>query len=174
MYVGSAVDIKNRWAVHNYQLKNGTHHSPQLQRSYLKHGDFDWDIIEYVEDVEKLIEREQVWLDFFKPEYNSVSIAGSRLGTKHSLETKQKMSLSRKGKKRSAETIEKIVKYHKNKKRSVDSCAKMSQAQLNSVHRERMAIAVANANRNRVHTNESKQKRSAAMKAYWAAKKEQQ
>ena len=94
-YIGSAIDFKARQVIHRCQLLKDKHHSKHLQRAYNKHGkdNFIYEIIEYVEDKTKLIEREQVWLDFFNPEYNICKTAGSSLGVKRSDEFKAKISL---------------------------------------------------------------------------------
>lgn len=64
----------------------------------LKHGysNFQLEILEYCKKSE-LIKREQYYLDLLQPEYNILKIADSRLGSKHSVETKKKMSGSRLG-----------------------------------------------------------------------------
>jgi group I intron endonuclease len=116
IYIGSAIDVKARWVTHRSRLKNNQHHSIILQRAYNKYGieSLSYEILEYVTDKNKLIEREQVWINFFKPEYNINKIAGNNLGMKHSEETKKKMSEAHKGykrclgKKASEETKEKM------------------------------------------------------------------
>jgi len=99
MYIGSALNPKKRWYNHITTLEKNKNSSTLLQRNYNKYGkeNFTFDIIEIVKDKNKLIEREQVWIDFFNPKLNILKIAGSRLGSKHSEETKKKMSESRKG-----------------------------------------------------------------------------
>ena len=95
MYIGSSVSIKRRWSRHRRMLATKIHHSPKLQAAYDKYGAdvFDWQIIEYIDSKDILIEREQFWLDFFKPDYN-IAIYAERphLGRKMSAETRQKMS----------------------------------------------------------------------------------
>lgn len=51
--------------------------------------------------VEKLLKREQFWIDNLKPEYNILLVAGSNLGYHHTNETKQKISASTVGVKKS-------------------------------------------------------------------------
>ncbi len=95
MYIGSSVAIKRRWSRHRRMLATKTHHSPKLQAAYDKYGQeaFDWQIVEYIDHKDILIEREQFWLDFFKPVYNVALYAErSHLGRKMSAETRQKMS----------------------------------------------------------------------------------
>jgi len=43
-------------------------------------------------DIKDIILREQYYLNFFNPEYNINPTADSRLGSKHTEATKQKMS----------------------------------------------------------------------------------
>jgi group I intron endonuclease len=54
------------------------------------YSNFTLEILEYC-DSSDAIKREQYYLDLFKPEYNILSIAGSRLGLKHTEETKAKL-----------------------------------------------------------------------------------
>lgn len=118
-YVGSAVDIKERWRNHKSQLRHNKHHSIKLQRSYNKHGvdNFVYEIIEECfEDV--IIKREQFYIDFcsaVKNGYNCKSIAGSNLGFKHSEETKNKIRKANIGIKRSEETRIKMSESAKGK-----------------------------------------------------------
>ena len=100
MYVGSAVAVNRRWSAHRRDLARQCHYNTRLQRAYDKYGKdaFDWEIIQTVGDINKLIEREQFWMDFFAPAYNGRPVANSPLGTKHSAETRAKMSASAKKK----------------------------------------------------------------------------
>ena len=100
-YVGSAVDYNVRRIRHLSNLRCNRHHSSYLQNSFNKHGEtnFIFDILEIVDDISKLIEVEQKWIDDIKPEFNMTLIAGlnSHLGVKRSDETKKKMSQVRVG-----------------------------------------------------------------------------
>ena len=64
VYVGSAVNLQHRRREHRSDLRNGTHHSIKLQRAYNKYGEssFAFEILEYVEDRNQLIEREQYYI----------------------------------------------------------------------------------------------------------------
>ena len=105
-YIGSAVVVQKRWNVHNHDLKKNKHHSPHLQRAYNKYGvdAFNWYVLELVRDENKLIEREQHYIDELNPEYNICKIAGSRLGMKHTDEAKKKIIEARIGRKRTKES----------------------------------------------------------------------
>ena len=103
-YIGSAININTRWKNHLKDLKNNKHHSNHLQRSWNKYGEgsFKFEVIEYIEDKTKLIEREQHWIDFYQSYkreygYNLLPKAGSMLGYKMPIEVREKMSLMRKG-----------------------------------------------------------------------------
>ncbi len=76
-YIGSSVHIKKRWEQHIFHLTKQTHHSPYLQNAWDKHGesDFEFEIVEIVADPEKLLEREQVWIDAENPVYNAAYFA---------------------------------------------------------------------------------------------------
>lgn len=105
IYIGSAISLRKRWNTHLYDLSKNKHHSILLQRAWNKYtsAQFKFEVIELVEDKNKLVEREQYWLDFYKsylPEngYNICKIAGSQAGHKHTEETKNLMSKSHMGK----------------------------------------------------------------------------
>lgn len=154
-YIGSAVRIRNRWAVHRHGLVRGVHHSRHLQRAWDKHGPeaFEFTVLEFC-DKEDLICREQHWLDVGRPEFNSAKVAGSNLGVKHSAETRRKRSLlnignqfcagrevsarckqavaeanrRRKGQKRSPEAVSKTAEAHRGMKRSAETRARIADA----------------------------------------------
>jgi len=69
IYIGSAKNLNKRWKRHLADLKNQSHHNIHLQRSWEKHGEskFIFEIIEYVEDVTSLYEREQYYIDTLQP-----------------------------------------------------------------------------------------------------------
>lgn len=94
-YIGSAIDFKIRFYKHKYELLKKSHRNSHLLRAWDKYGEtnFEFIIIEYIENAtkEKLLEREQFYLDTLKPEYNLNPTAGSALGTKHSEKTKSQM-----------------------------------------------------------------------------------
>ena len=71
VYVGSAIDIDNRWRKHKQMINEGDHHSIKLQNSVNKHG-IDQFVFEIVEECKKelLIEREQYWIDKLELEFS--------------------------------------------------------------------------------------------------------
>lgn len=97
LYVGSAVNLAKRWQHHKEDARNGTHYSKALQNAWDKHGEdaFSFEVIEYVENPDKLIEREQYWIDTleaYSKGYNCSPTAGSPRGVKHSEEARRNMS----------------------------------------------------------------------------------
>ncbi len=85
IYIGSAVNLRNRKYLHISMLKRNIHHSIILQRAYNKYGlkNFSFEILEYV-DVKNLIIREQFYIDKCNPKYNVCKIAGNTLGVESS------------------------------------------------------------------------------------------
>lgn len=75
-YVGSSVDIVNRWSVHRSQLRSKKHVNKYLQNAWNKHGEdqFIFKILEIVTPVtkENLEAREDFWIDSM----NSMSTGG--------------------------------------------------------------------------------------------------
>lgn len=106
-YIGSAVNIRCRWNEHRSDLRNGKHHSRVLLAAWTKYGEgaFKFSVLMFCGRSE-LILYEQMAMDCFKPEYNSVSTAGNTLGRKHSDETKAKIAAKATGRVRSRESIE--------------------------------------------------------------------
>lgn len=67
VYVGSSKDIEKRWNQHVNSLKNNTHHSSKLQRSYNKTKDksiFQFEVIEETTE-DELKKREQYYIDLY-------------------------------------------------------------------------------------------------------------
>lgn len=133
VYVGSAVNLRRRFTQHRHSLRKDKHHSIKLQRSWNKHGEnrFIFSVIEHVTEKEKLIDREQFWmdkLDVFNVGYNTEPMAGNSLGVKHSEEARKNMSLAHIGKKQSPEMIAKRVAKLVGRKDSLETRQKKSNA----------------------------------------------
>lgn len=124
VYIGSAFNIRKRWKAHRTSLRNNKHINRYLQSSVNKYGlsKFQFEVIEFIaanenteELKEKLLSREQYWIDKFKSwdrkcGYNLSPTAGSPLGVKHSKESRARMSEAHKGIKHDKKTKEKISK----------------------------------------------------------------
>ena len=97
-YVGSSINIKNRWKRHIRDLCNKRHHSIHLQRFVNKYGikSLKFEVLEYCNNKD-LLSREQYYLEQSNCEFNICKIAGSPLGTLRSEDFKQKISVLTKG-----------------------------------------------------------------------------
>lgn len=126
-YVGSALNIGRRWNTHLRDIKNGVHHSIKLQRHCDKYGrdDLMFSIISECNN-NKLIETEQLYIDLLTPYFNNCIIAGSQIGLKRTLESREKMRNAKLGKKHSAEHKRKIGLAHLGSKRSKETREKLS------------------------------------------------
>lgn len=134
IYIGSAVNLKKRCLEHINRLTKGINSNPKFLAAWKKYGaeNFEITILELVENKEKLIEREQFWLDNLCPYkrnigYNICFKAGSTLGFKHTEENKlhlSKIAKERKinvGIKRSEETRKKISESRKGKYTGIEN-----------------------------------------------------
>ena len=69
-YIGSSINIKNRWYSHKTSLKKGLHHSYKLQRAWNKYGEenFEFKILKEIEidQIKELRKIEQNYLDKFQ------------------------------------------------------------------------------------------------------------
>jgi len=109
IYIGSAVNIEGRWGAHLSNLNKKRHHSTKLQHHYDKYGirDLVFEII-FQCDPDVLLSSEQAFIDLYSPWFNICPKANSRLGAKHSKESKAKMSAWQMGRKLPEETLEKM------------------------------------------------------------------
>lgn len=136
-YVGQSVRIEYRLSQHLRGLLGGVHPNEYLQRAYSLHGDdaFVAEILEVCSQ-KTLTEREQFWMDFYRPTglYNLTPAAGSTAGYKFTEEQSENLSKSLKGNTKLSESIAVAMlgnqngKGNKGKKRSDESRALMSVA----------------------------------------------
>ena len=168
-YVGSAVDLKDRFRSHRSKLFLNKHHSPKLQNSYNKHG-LDKFVYEIIEECPKgiIIEREQYYIDLYdsyNKGYNSRQKAESMLGFKFSEESKKKMSDSQKGKKRSKESIEKSRQANIGRKMPPDAIEKTRQAKIGKKRSDETKEKLRQANLGKKHSDETRKKMSESHRA---------
>lgn len=132
-YIGSAINIKNRFKRHKKDLRHNRHHSQYLQRAWNRYGpeNFKFEVLEPVNIPLHLIATEQVYLDYFKPEYNISKIAGSCLGIKRSVESKLKMRNSALGRRHTDSAKEKCRLSSANRRHSEETKSKMSASRRN-------------------------------------------
>ncbi len=118
-YIGSSVNINKRFNRHENMLKNNDHDNQILQNACNKYGinKLSFDIIEHIENVtkDKLLSREQHYIDTLNPKYNICKVAGNCLGIKLTKKHKQKIS-------------ENNAKYWLNKNRSEETKLKLSKS----------------------------------------------
>jgi group I intron endonuclease len=94
IYIGSSIDIIDRWQKHLRSLKNNKHHSVKFQRHFNKYGKNDLVFSIIIGCIkEDLIITEQFFIDIYDPYFNACKIAGNTLGYKHTEETKKKKSI---------------------------------------------------------------------------------
>lgn len=88
-YVGSSSDLQRRFSAYYSVAYLTKYNTITIHRALLKYGysAFSLYILEYC-NKEDLVSREQHYLDLYKPEYNTLKIAGSSLGWKQSEEWK--------------------------------------------------------------------------------------
>jgi len=98
VYVGSAVNLRQRFNKHNGALRSGSHFNPHLQNAYNKYGadSFSFKPILFCSRADLLF-YEQRALDTIKSKYNILPTAGSMLGHKASEASKAAMRKSHAG-----------------------------------------------------------------------------
>lgn len=92
-YIGSAINLKDRFGRHRRTLIRNCHPNIHLQNTWNKHENCElkFYILEKC-DEDKLIEREQHYIDTLKPQYNIQPFAYSAKGKYLSDDTKKKIS----------------------------------------------------------------------------------
>ena len=95
MYVGSTNNFIIRLECHRSELRGGYHGNDFLQRAWKKYGEesFIIGILERVENIDDLLNREQYYIDKIKPEFNLCSEVRRHNFSEYS---KKKLSDSRK------------------------------------------------------------------------------
>lgn len=90
-YIGSSVNISVKMYTY-YSLRSLAKSNRLIDRALLKYGfsNFALEILEYTYK-NNVLEREQYYMDLFKPQYNIVETAGSTLSYKHTQESLDKM-----------------------------------------------------------------------------------
>jgi len=99
MYIGSSSNLSSRFLKHfnlNYISKHKNELSISRAMIKYRYDNFYLEILEFC-DVSNLLKREQFYLDLLEPVYNIAKIAGSNLGFKHSKESRAKISKALKG-----------------------------------------------------------------------------
>ena len=82
-YIGSSKCVSKRFKDHKKLLNDESHHCKKLQHAWIEHGEknFEFYQIEKITIIDKLLEREQFWIDFFDVEncgFNTMLIAGQQ------------------------------------------------------------------------------------------------
>lgn len=122
-YVGSAVNLAERWSGHVSTANKRKHKNQKLQRAWNKYGEqaFTFSVLLHCAP-EDLLMYEQLVIDVYdvvKTGYNICAIAGSSLGVKHGPEYCAKISESKRGTKASAETKAKMSAAGKGNQRAL-------------------------------------------------------
>lgn len=106
IYIGSSIDVEQRWNTHKRELRSKKHHNKNLQNAWHEYGEenFVFEIIELVEDTNQLIDKEQYYIDSTKCcdsdiGYNVSPTAGNCLGVKRTEEEKRWLSKINSGEK---------------------------------------------------------------------------
>lgn len=140
IYIGSATLFGVRKSNHFNDLRKGKHANSYFQNAWNKYEEINF-VFELLEICDKqfLIEREQYYLDLYKPYlrdkgYNILEIAHSSIGFKHTEETKKYISEIQKGKKVSEEVKQRLLSYSKNRVVSNETRKKLSLANIGKKH----------------------------------------
>lgn len=195
-YIGSAVDISERWRLHLVLLRKNIHHSLKLQNHFNKYGESDlqFSILLGCEK-EYLIVNEQYFIDSYKSWFNICPLAHSPLGVKHTCQSKENMRLAHigkpsgnKGRQFTEEHCRKLSeshigkasgakgKYHTEEARQKNRLAHLGKPSWNKGKKlppqsEETCRKISESHKGKHLSDETRHKKSMSMKAYFAAKK---
>lgn len=174
-YVGSAVNVRRRWADHRASLARGDHHNRRLQRAWTKYGPQGFEFRQLlVCDKAMLVTYEQAAIYALQPEYSALKLAYSHLGAKRSAESCQRIAAANRLKRHSDETKERLSRMKLGKKLpplSDETRAKIASANLGAKRSDAARAAMAAAQLGKRQSPETIAKRAAAIKAAWAAER---
>lgn len=154
-YIGSAINIKRRWADHKKQLRRGNHHSRFLQRAWNKQPEEVFVFARLITCAPSmLLHYEQQFIDQWRPSYNMSLVAGSRLGVKATAATRAKLSVAHKGRKLPPEHRSRLVGVRKH---SEETKKKMSETRTGHITSEETKAKIGAANSGRIRTPENRQ-----------------
>ncbi len=104
VYIGSTKYFYGRFKRHENDLLSNKHDNSHLQRAWNKYGEdnFEFNVIEIVDNEDDLLSREQYWIDNFNSSnrdygYNILPFAGRTSGAKRTESTKMKLSIAKIG-----------------------------------------------------------------------------
>lgn len=171
-YVGSSVNILERWKRHTRLLQNNRHHSTHLQNAWNKYGldKFEFSIV-LICDPQNVLIYEQCFIDFLHPEYNVSPTAQNSTGVIRSEEYCKKQSVAQTGKVMSLESRQKISEGMKGKRNSAgikrihseETKEKIRVTLLGHIVSQETREKIGSKNRNNKHTDEAKRRISQSL-----------
>ena len=146
IYIGSAINFYRRKIKHLTELKAQDHCNEYLQRSFNKYGReaFAFEVLEFNINPDILIEREQYYIDTFRPQYNICKTAGSPRGRMVSKETRDKIGIAHKNKIVSREARQRMSLSHmgqivsEDRKNKLKESMKNNKFALNNINRRKV------------------------------------
>lgn len=112
-YIGSSRNLRHRKSSHFSGMRTGSHENYKILREVNQYGvdGFRWEVLETCE-IDKLMEREQWWLDNLKPELNIALIADNHSCTETEVRKQSRREQAEKvrGRKQSQEEKDKRAK----------------------------------------------------------------
>ena len=94
LYIGSSVNLTRRMVSYFYYTNSEKPSKIVIIRAMKKYGlgNFSLGIIEFCkQEPEICLGLEQKWIDYYKPKYNVLTVAGNSFGFKHTIETINKL-----------------------------------------------------------------------------------
>lgn len=166
IYVGYATNITSRISSHKKELRNNRHKNPHLQNAYNEYGEenFDFNTIENCSG-QLLCAREHYWAVLLNTHdrnygYNEKPTDPNGVSTKHSEETRKKLSIANTGKKLSKEARQKIGNANRGNSHSLETREKISLGLKGKKRSQETKDKISKAHKGKIVSQETKEKLS--------------
>jgi group I intron endonuclease len=160
VYIGSSIRLLARWSQHKTDLVRNCHYSRRLQNAWNKYGfeQFEWEILEYVNDFSKLDEVEKIYIGLYKSNEREFGFNSKLASGRHSDETLRKMSEAQRGKKVSEETKQKLREANLGKVCSEETKQKIGDGNRGKILSEMTKQRIGDGNRGKIRSEELRQR----------------
>lgn len=140
IYIGSAVNLYQRWNRHMSELRRGKHKNNHLQNAWNKYGEenFSIEVLEFC-GKDELMTKEQDWIDQLRPHDRTIGFnktidtRAPMRGFQVTDETREKLRRVHLGKPKSPEAIRKVSIARTGKKLPPEHCANISKAKKGTI-----------------------------------------
>lgn len=138
VYIGSSINIKNRWRSHLSELRRNVHYNSYLQRSWNKYGEnnFEFKVLEEVTEKDLLLEVERKYVSLYNSDerdsgYNQAKVSTDKTRFTHSEESRIKIGKASKERGVSKAALDRL---HESQLGEKNNHAKLSEVDVRNIY----------------------------------------